>query len=227
MYSIKMRSSQQNEHISGAETICCKAEINDILLSFFKKGFNHENGEVDFLNLKVEKVTSPLTAIQSLPIYDNNNNIYDLALQVNLSQDVLQKAWSYIEDNNNYSGAIILSANNGQRLDDTELRGIRVTNFMFDSQHNYNDRVQDAIAIASCINRFTGVIAELCVSDDLNYTTGYFATTSSGYHRIKNIKQTGSRHGGRVIFVDDTLNLDAYRNFLETLPKKVIDAKPL
>ncbi|MCD8899504.1 6-carboxyhexanoate--CoA ligase [Staphylococcus gallinarum] len=225
MYSIKMRSSQQSKHISGAETICDEPAIADVLLRFFNKGFDHENGAIDFLNLKIEKVTRPLTTIQSLPIYDNNDTITNLASQVHINPEILQKAWSYIEDSNNYSGAIILSVHNGQRLDDTGLRGIRVTRFMFETQHNYNDRIQDAITIASCINQFPGVIAELCVSDDLTYTTGYFASTSTGYQRIKNIKKKGSRNGGRIIFVDNTINLEAYRNYLEILPKKVIDTK--
>ncbi|MCG7337893.1 6-carboxyhexanoate--CoA ligase [Staphylococcus sp. ACRSN] len=227
MYSIKMRSSQQNKHISGAETICNETDITDKLLHFFNKGFNHENGEVDFLNLKIEKVSLPLITIESLPLYDNNENIRDLAAQVHINEDVLQIAMSYIKDSNSYSGAIVLSSNNGHRLDGSDLRGIRVTNFMFERHNHHNDRVQDALAISACINRFEGVVAELCVSDDLNYTTGYFATTSTGYHRIKNIKQSNSRHGGRIIFVDDTINLDEYRHFLETIPKKVLDNTPL
>ncbi len=34
----------------------------------------------------------------------------------------------------------------------------------------------DALAIASCINAHPYVKGELCVSDDLTYTTGYFAS---------------------------------------------------
>ena len=76
-----------------------------VLLRFFNKGFYHENGAIDFLNLKIEKVTRPLTTIQSLPIYDNNDTITNLASQVHINPEILQKAWSYIEDSNNYSGA--------------------------------------------------------------------------------------------------------------------------
>ena len=39
-----------------------------------------------------------------------------------------------------------------------------------------SERVKDARALATCINAFEGVKAELCVSDDLHYTTGYFAS---------------------------------------------------
>ena len=43
-------------------------------------------------------------------------------------------------------------------------------------------------ALATCINAFEGVKAELCVSDDLHYTTGYFASPVR-YRRIFNIKE--------------------------------------
>ena len=39
MYSIKMRSSQQSKHISGAETICDEPAIADVLLRFLTRAF--------------------------------------------------------------------------------------------------------------------------------------------------------------------------------------------
>ncbi|MDU3969622.1 MAG: 6-carboxyhexanoate--CoA ligase, partial [Staphylococcus epidermidis] len=82
---------------------------------------------------------------------------------------------------------------------------------------------KDARALATCINAFEGVKAELCVSDDLHYTTGYYASPKLGYRRIFNIKEKGTRHGGRIIFVDEGINLNAYVSFLETVPKEIIE----
>lgn len=50
MYSIKMRSSNQDVHISGAETICEFDKIEQTVQRFYNKGFFHENGQPDFLN---------------------------------------------------------------------------------------------------------------------------------------------------------------------------------
>ncbi|MCD0793613.1 6-carboxyhexanoate--CoA ligase, partial [Staphylococcus aureus] len=52
MYSIKMRSSNQDVHISGAETICEFDKIEQTVQRFYNKGFFHENGQPDFLNIK-------------------------------------------------------------------------------------------------------------------------------------------------------------------------------
>ena len=41
-----------------------------------------------------------------------------------------------------------------------------------------------------------------------------------GYRRIFNIKEKGTRHGGRIIFVDEGINLNEYVSFLETVPKR-------
>lgn len=39
MYSIKMRSSNQDVHISGAETICEFDKIEQTVRRFYNKGF--------------------------------------------------------------------------------------------------------------------------------------------------------------------------------------------
>ena len=46
-----MRSSNQDVHISGAETICEFDKIEQTVQRFYNKGF-HENGQPDFLNIK-------------------------------------------------------------------------------------------------------------------------------------------------------------------------------
>ncbi len=50
----------------------------------------------------------------------------------------------------------------------------------------------DALAIASCINAHPYVKGELCVSDDVMYTTGYFAS-AIGYHRLFDIKPVNTK----------------------------------
>lgn len=224
MYSIKMRASYQQNHISGGETMCEAENIAATIQRFFEKGFYHENGEVDFLNLKIEKITQPLTHLHSLVRHNEvKTNLEDIVAQSNVSSLALKKGLSYIFNDVLYTGAIILSAQSGKRLDTTGQRGVRVTNFSFPSIHSseLSERIKDAISIATCTTHFKGVYGELCVSDDVHYTTGYYATKQLGYHRIFNIKEAGTRHGGRIIFVDDNLNMSDYIHFLECTPKRI------
>lgn len=44
MYSIKMRASHEDIHISGAETMCEFEDLENYLKKYFNKAFNHENG---------------------------------------------------------------------------------------------------------------------------------------------------------------------------------------
>lgn len=227
MYSIKMRASHEDIHISGAETMCEFEDLENYLKKYFNKAFNHENGNIDFLNLKIEKVKAPIQTLVALPVVENlNDTLTQLAKQTDVSEYALNKGLEYIKNDITYTGAIILSAQTGQRLDSTEQRGIRVTHLAFKTckrNGEISERVKDARALATCINTFEGVKAELCVSDDLHYTTGYYASPKLGYRRIFNIKEKGTRHGGRIIFVDEGINLNAYVSFLETVPKVIME----
>lgn len=226
MYSIKMRASNEKIHISGAETICEFENLEQNIKKFFNKAFYHENGSIDFLNLKIEKITKPIQNLKSLTIIQNQDtNMLDLINNSGVSDKALKNGFQYIENDISYTGAIILSAKTGKRLDSTENRGVRVTNFAFKNQNKINDiseRVKDALSIATCINAFNNVKGELCVSDDLNYTTGYYASPTLEYNRIFNIKKKNTRQGGRIIFVDEKIDLNKYIAFLQEVPKQII-----
>ncbi|ELH1951053.1 6-carboxyhexanoate--CoA ligase [Staphylococcus pseudintermedius] len=226
MYSVKMRANQGGVHISGAETICEAQKIPAVLQTFFDKGFQHENGDVDFLNLKIEKVTEPLHTLEALPIIEDTTQTLEALCEMHgITKEALDKGMGYIFDDTQYRGAIIVSAETGERLDQTGEKGVRVTHFCFEDYARIpfvSSRIQDALTIATCITAFAQVKGELCVSDDLHYTTGYFASAHRGYYRLHHMKPTGTRFGGRVIFVDDALSIDSYTSFLQQQPKQVI-----
>lgn len=226
MYSIKMRSSNQDVHISGAETICEFDKIEQTVQRFYNKGFFHENGQPDFLNIKIQKIMEPIQQIKALQIIeDDKANLQHLTQECGVTEQALNQGMIYIKNETVYTGAIILSAISGKRLDSFGQRGIRATHFSFEDINNkgdLNERVTDALAIASCINAHPYVKGELCVSDDLTYTTGYFAAAKIGYHRLFDIKPVNTRYGGRIIFVDDCIDLNHYISFLESTPKQVV-----
>ncbi|MCU5746304.1 6-carboxyhexanoate--CoA ligase [Staphylococcus sp. SQ8-PEA] len=225
MYSVKMRSSQQGEHLSGAETICEAHQIDQTISKFFHKGFTHQNGDSDALNIKVQKITQPLRHLNALSILEEESaDLSALSQSHGITDQALQRGLEYIHDKTRYTGALILSKETGERLDRTGVRGIRATHFCFKSLQErrlLNDRVQDALAIATIITSYPGVIGELCVSDDLHYTTGYFASKDTGYHRLYHVKEDHSRAGGRIIFVNDDIAINDFIEFLEIIPKQV------
>ena len=76
LYSIKMRASKNKEgkniHISGAEKIIDKEKIelcSDILIS---RALTHENGNPDFINLKIEEIKDEILKLKALPITQIN-----------------------------------------------------------------------------------------------------------------------------------------------------------
>jgi len=83
----------------------------------------------------------------------------------------------------------------------------------------FHRRVMDALAIATKVTDRRETVAELCWSDDPEYTTGYVASLKSGYIRITNMKEKGNPAGGRVFFViRQGLNLEEYIHYLERQP---------
>src|SRR3972149_5107883 len=75
-----------------------------------------------------------------------------------------------------------------------------------------------AIITAAKVSSCNHVIAELCVSDDPNYTTGYVASKGLGYVRIPHIKSKGNRRGGRAFFVKEGTGIRGIIEYLERRP---------
>jgi 6-carboxyhexanoate--CoA ligase len=65
----------------------------------------------------------------------------------------------------------------------------------------YTERTLDALALATK-NALCGVVAEICISDDPDYTVGYIASPRLGYIRISPIKDKNLPLGGRIYFVE-------------------------
>ncbi|HDH00387.1 MAG TPA: hypothetical protein ENG80_01065, partial [Nitrospirae bacterium] len=71
------------------------------------------------------------------------------------------------------------------------------------------------------------VIAELCISDDPSYTTGYIAIKPEGYIRIPNIKSRGCPSGGRAYFLKSRCNVSGVIDYLEKRPVMVTEPSRL
>jgi 6-carboxyhexanoate--CoA ligase len=80
------------------------------------------------------------------------------------------------------------------------------------------DTVKEALVLASKVAACRHILAELCVSDDPFYTTGYVASKKFGYLRIPNIKHAGNKSGGRAFFVKGKINVEEIVSYFEKVP---------
>ncbi|AXI25792.1 6-carboxyhexanoate--CoA ligase [Methanofervidicoccus sp. A16] len=213
MYSIKMRASKNGRHISGAETIVEKEKIEEYAIKFIRRAFSHENGVPDFINIKIEEIKEDIKYIDHLPIKTIESKSKEEAREVakdilkkeGIKEDIIEKAFKIV-DKGGMRGASIMNLE-GDRLEPDRERGVRVKCISTSEELKERilkdnlgtERTVDAIAIATKVIDL-GVVAELCISDNPSYTTGYVAT-KKGYFRITNLKERGEP-GGRVFFVD-------------------------
>ena len=123
--------------------------------------------------------------------------------------------------------AILIDATTGKRLDNTDMRGIRVSRMdfkdtlqakkHFDELGYTDNHVQEALVLASKVLSAPNVVGELCWSDDPNYIIGYVSANNI-YHRITKMKPLHSSQGGRVFFVKTPVDITALQNYLERQP---------
>jgi len=78
--------------------------------------------------------------------------------------------------------------------------------------------VREALVLASKVASCGDVVAEVCISDDPDYTTGYVASAHLGYVRIPHIKKKRDRRGGRIFFLKEDADIRRVIQYLEKAP---------
>ena len=243
LYSVKMRSAKGGahelggKHISGAERIVSQEAIEKSVHAMIERAFQHERGCADFINLKIEQIVPQnIVYIRQLAIStlaaDTMLSGRNAAVEKLISSGVTKPAaLSGLEQlaglSESMHGAMLLSSTTGQRLDESGQRGIRVSNMDVADLPAYkmvlrncgllDMHVREAVVLASKVQSAAGVMAELCWSDDLTYTTGYVAN-QSGYYRIPHLKLLNSPNGGRAFFIKPDTNIRALVSYLENTP---------
>lgn len=238
-----MRSAQGGahevggRHISGAERIVSQDMVKQTTNAMLERAFSHTRGQADFINIVVEKIEQdkvqevPLLSVHTVPEGDVTAGHY--AAQTALAQAGVtyvaaqsgMAALLSLADS--MGGAMLLCAVTGRRLDDTGCRGVRVSRMDIADEQGFiamlgdrginNTHVREALVLASKVAVAPGMVAELCWSDDPEYTTGYVASRK-GYVRIPNCKPFGSLIGGRVFFVMPNAELDIIKEYLKYQP---------
>ncbi|MBF0474045.1 MAG: 6-carboxyhexanoate--CoA ligase [Nitrospirae bacterium] len=229
LYSVRMRADDGQRHICGAEGIFHEKEIHKIQSEYLSKALTHTRGKAKNINFTIEELPVVPIMIKSLPVCtcgeDARNTIINLLKALKCSNDAIYSAIEIIYNQNDLRGAAIIDSNSGLRLDNNKSRGLRAVRFGLTEYASnrldenirtfglVNTRAKEGLQIASKISSCPDVLAELCVSDNPDYTTGYVASNKYGYVRIPNIKEYNSDCGGRVIFTKS--KIDNIKKYLE------------
>ncbi len=242
LYSIRMRASTGGKHISGAERIVSSDAINVTTSELVARGMGKHRAP-DQITIQIESLgtLSPrlLTALDVVTIHGEGpetgrSEAARVLHLAGVSNKAVDCAIGYIHGNaapsgGNMRGAMIIDAETGGRLEPDQERGVRASRFdwtdearssadlLFSAAGLTHFRIREALALATKVVHAPAVIAELCWSDDPDYTAGYTASIKTGYVRFPFLKREGDTRGGRAIFVDrTTLDLPALLHYLQT-----------
>jgi len=76
--------------------------------------------------------------------------------------------------------------------------------------------VREALVLAAKVLSAPGIVAELCWSDDPDYTAGYVASPVHGYVRFPHLKPPGDERGGRAFFFrSEEMDIERVIDYLE------------
>ncbi len=233
-----MRAERQGQHISGAETLCLPSEISKVVNEFTIRALCHPKGQPHKVTITIEKIHTEVIKLKALPVYTAKTHTItqawafakQLLLKAGVSEEAFSVAKAVIESEQTMRGATVVTNLNGKRLEPDPQRGLRATRLGIDSE--VRDKlftilkekglniqvVTEALVLATKVAYAPGTVAELCVSDDPDYTTGYVANRRLGYIRIPNLKEKGSHWGGRAFFVYEDVDLEQLKQYLEKTP---------
>jgi 6-carboxyhexanoate--CoA ligase len=235
--SQKPNSKLAEIHISGAEGLHEYSEIQESVQRYIERALNHSRGKSDKIIITIETIKQKPKTITALPVVTIENTtsqegekiIKQLLQASGISKTAVDRAFQLIKKNG-MRGAALITSEKGRRLEPDRQRGIRVSRLGITkpalkelslklSKYDINTAtVQEAIILASKVLSCEQVMAELCISDDPNYTTGYVASRGFGYVRIPHIKNKGSSSGGRAFFVKEGIDIGDIMEYLERRP---------
>lgn len=217
LYAAKMRASKGDAHLSGAERLVGREQILPVSQSLLKRALNHANGNADAVHLKIEVLdASAFLKIPSLPVTEVSATNTDEAFAVLerlLEANGIQNAetcLSLLKNAPPMRGAMLVNIRTLRRCEPDPERGVRAT-YMDGERACFGtgkNHFREALILATKVSSTPHIVGELCISDDCNYTTGYFASKKSGYVRIPNLKRSGDPHGGRIFLYNGTSEED-------------------
>ena len=224
-----MRASASPEpdgsrHLSGAERLVPEDALNGVVSELFARA---QGRSPDTVQITVERVPAGVCVypVPCLPVQTVMASGPDAAAQfaiellagAGVAPGVARAALAALEaglgpEGVGLRGASLWDRQTGDRLEPAPSRGVRTSRFDYSkagaeaidtalaAQGLTHFRTREALAVATK-TLWAGVAAELCWSDEPDYTTGYVATPQTGYVRLPHFKPDGAA-GGRIFFLD-------------------------
>lgn len=203
-------SGERPEHISGAERIAAGEAVAALAAELARRALGHAKGQPDNVHVSIEALDEEtLLRIPALPA--RAVSCADAATGLRLAAGLLREAGvprpeaaiALLLNAPPLRGAMLVDADTLERLEPDRERGVRATRMDMaggaalpppDGKQHY----REAAVLAAKVCTAPHIIAELCISDDPDYVTGYVAAPGLGYVRIQRLKEAGSPRGGRV-----------------------------
>lgn len=234
-----MRAEKDGRHVSGGERlVSTHEEMHRAVEELLRRP-----KEYDRMVITVERLCQMERVRKALTIYsydfEDVESAHSFAVErlkeEGVREEVARLALELLKrgpnpKGGNMRGAVLMDFQTGERLEPDRERGIRTVRMDWKDRklvkkllrergikRQYLERLLDALVLATK-NLYCGVLAELCWSDDPDYTTGYVAGRSLGYLRIKPMKELGVPLGGRVYFVKK----ESLEELIECLEKKAL-----
>ena len=230
-----MRASKDGMHISGAEGLFEASDISRQVNLYTKRALNHPKGKPDNITITVEEIKDNAQNITSLPVFTLKCGLQDeakahirrLLLANGVSINSIQHGLDILYGGLSNRGAVLMRLSSAEIALSGVIRVSRL-GISKDAQrglslklkkHGINtETVKEALILASKVSNAPGIRAELCISDDPDYTTGYVSSGSIGYIRIPSIKEAGSSAGGRIFFIEEDADVTALAEYLRSKP---------
>lgn len=232
MYSIRMRGSKEHRHISGAEKLVDEEEILAVSEAMIKRALHHSKGKSDTIHLHIEQVRAyelvpalEVAKTECAHVSEAIDEAKALLAHHGITPEAIERAYGdLMSHKESMGGAMIVSSLTGERLDSRGDRGVRVSRMdrnrksavwnAYEQQGHRGDHFDEAIVLASKVISAPGMVGELCVSDDPDYTVGYVSYGHT-YHRLLPVKSLGDTMGGRIFFVKPDTDIEALIQYLE------------
>jgi len=223
LYSIRMRSSRNERHISGAEKLAPAHSLEELAAAMVRRALRHDKGQAEQIFLTLEKVDPAQIMRLGLPdirticvesVDEGRAAALSMLVKAGVTYHaarsaIVTMAEGAAPDGESMRGAMLVDAVTGRRLGQSYLERL-LQPAKLDNPH-----VREALVLAAKVMHAPDIVAELCWSDDPGYTAGYIASPCLGYVRFPLLKPLGECRGGRAFFVNANVDLDRLYRYLE------------
>lgn len=240
-----MRAAQTNLHISGAERISEASALSSIASEMVARALNHPRGTPESIQITIDALSDSSIQTAALPDITTVNvdnvtsgrraaraelrgaGVSDFAADAAIQA----LAFGAAPGGKVMRGAMLIDAESGERLESDPNRGLRVSRMdltraaataltcALSGTGRDTIHLREALVLAGKVLLAPGIVAELCWSDDPDYTAGYVASPTRGYVRFPHLKARGDQLGGRAFFFQRSIfDLATLSDFLERTP---------